>query len=1099
MKKNHTSLFFNFMYPSSLSSPPSKIENFLTQSKLDDMFLIVFNKLVIEQKLVLIDLCEKYNALYSIKCFVSYDKCKNQTEMSEPSFSTINNFILNEIYLNLNVGTGKTLTCLAFAAYVNTNRRNHDKTTTRYFIQGPNEREIINSARGHENVIGGEINKHRIVIFVKSFLCLIKFEYHACSNQHTCLSEHTGCCWLDTKSNDCKNFLFAQFRDVIMQILNNYFKTNKCSTDVGTWYSSVCSLKNTCAFYFASGSFKKLDAIISYCRGNLPETMIKKLYTRLKTIYELTHAGKTAAKKSQQCFDDFYFKHFSVDFLKKNTVKFFSSKTHSAPVRSLREHDEELPVGISPSQVCNNETITREPPAKKKKTAREQQRQAFDDVSPVEQQRQAFDDVSPKASSETLGSCDPVAETSIFTTPVRSLREHDGGLPAGISPSASNLPPDFANTLVNVKILIKVPEAVFTMWIQTIFMLWGEEFFKNNVYLMRNDFEWTIDGFDKIMLQKSICICTNTNRFFRGGRTDFDLIIVDECQTCLKFKTAVTDWHNTAEKSDMVLFASADTTILEKFTHQFVIQSKISDNIVNRPMLTAQNLFNIDEPVLKIRTYKNEAVNYLEKIFTNNAAMGQTYVNFLQICDYAVICRVLANLKKRCVLSLVTILRKFEIYLLAEKKEDLTTFAKNLTCHKVLCEISNKPSVRSLREHDGELPVGISPGLADEDNDAVRSRREHDGEFGESTKHIVSEILSEELKFFLRDHVKYPSRQDWISFLNCETDTSIFDKLELNQDFDDDDNDDDDDDSTCDHFNISGDSQSLRSLPFDGNQENFIDEIVRLRVQCAQNALSVIKKQQKSVKAIKRTLLLQRKKYIAAFDKYLNIYKSILTNSCGVCLGENRFVFYLDCCSRRQVLCFECRRRLELNNCPTCPFCRASLPPLPKTSKNEQQRKVLDDVQKKHADYDDCDDESSFQNVFFKTIDDIVQERIVLKKELDFKILIVFDTKLSIRDSIIRGLSNELKKTFTNYKCLLFDKKINDLNSGLFTFRTDDAAKFAFINTTAFNFGINMEFASDIVILNTILDKSTEKQIIGRVLRPGQTKQVNVYKLVYQN
>ncbi len=49
-----------------------------------------------------------------------------------------------------------------------------------------------------------------------------------------------------------------------------------------------------------------------------------------------------------------------------------------------------------------------------------------------------------------------------------------------------------------------------------------------------------------------------------------------------------------------------------------------------------------------------------------------------------------------------------------------------------------------------------------------------------------------------------------------------------------------------------------------------------------------------------------------------------------------------------------------------------------------------------------------------------------------------------------------------------------------------------------FGFGMNLEFTTDVVFLNKI-EKSKEKQIIGRAQRPGRTDTLIVHNFYYFN
>ncbi len=53
-------------------------------------------------------------------------------------------------------------------------------------------------------------------------------------------------------------------------------------------------------------------------------------------------------------------------------------------------------------------------------------------------------------------------------------------------------------------------------------------------------------------------------------------------------------------------------------------------------------------------------------------------------------------------------------------------------------------------------------------------------------------------------------------------------------------------------------------------------------------------------------------------------------------------------------------------------------------------------------------------------------------------------------------------------------------------------------NSTFFGCGLNMEFTTDIIFMHK-MEKSTEKQVIGRAQRPGRTSPLNIHYIYYSN
>ena len=66
-------------------------------------------------------------------------------------------------------------------------------------------------------------------------------------------------------------------------------------------------------------------------------------------------------------------------------------------------------------------------------------------------------------------------------------------------------------------------------------------------------------------------------------------------------------------------------------------------------------------------------------------------------------------------------------------------------------------------------------------------------------------------------------------------------------------------------------------------------------------------------------------------------------------------------------------------------------------------------------------------------------------------------------------------------------------------FKNNSKVKYLFIQINIGNCGLNIQSANHVVFTSPMWNPAVEHQAIGRCYRTGQRKNVNVYKIYYQN
>jgi SNF2 family DNA or RNA helicase len=207
--------------------------------------------------------------------------------------------------------------------------------------------------------------------------------------------------------------------------------------------------------------------------------------------------------------------------------------------------------------------------------------------------------------------------------------------------------------------------------------------------------------------------------------------------------------------------------------------------------------------------------------------------------------------------------------------------------------------------------------------------------------------------------------------------------------------------------------------------------------------------------------------------KLLSLQKSIYDindEMCPICMNDFEKPTLVDCCAHKY--CFTCLTIILQSSHNKCPICRKII------TKNRMH--VLDI-------------ESDVSN----NSDDEIDEKVIKKDKLN-ELLNIIDNErrfivFSNFDETFVKMEDEFYKN--NIKYGILNK--NNSKDMIDRFKNNDI-NVLLLNTEYFGTGLNLQFATDIILYHRFVPEF-EEQIIGRAQRMGRTTKLNVYYLMYEN
>jgi hypothetical protein len=188
--------------------------------------------------------------------------------------------------------------------------------------------------------------------------------------------------------------------------------------------------------------------------------------------------------------------------------------------------------------------------------------------------------------------------------------------------------------------------------------------------------------------------------------------------------------------------------------------------------------------------------------------------------------------------------------------------------------------------------------------------------------------------------------------------------------------------------------------------------------------------------------------------------KKRLVEMCGICFETNLTPMMLPCC--RQMACVMCLKKIQIGKNLVCPYCRGNLNPL--LTGNDDLGSNLQEISRK-------------KNLFCSLFELTAR---LISANPQTKILIVYN------------MDKNGDKLCTKFLTIKNSLQIRCGNS-ILKFQNDSEINCAYINSKLCNFGLNMAFVNNMIILNH-LEENDEIQMIGRAQRFPRTTQLNVYR-----
>ena len=255
---------------------------------------------------------------------------------------------------------------------------------------------------------------------------------------------------------------------------------------------------------------------------------------------------------------------------------------------------------------------------------------------------------------------------------------------------------------------------------------------------------------------------------------------------------------------------------------------------------------------------------------------------------------------------------------------------------------------------------------------------------------------------------------------------------------------------------------NLSNPPLTAKQLNAIRSLLNLVVNEAENES---KDNENSVDDYEKDVILKDCGFEENFsnvirEKIMERKKELterLANSCNICLLDDNKKILMSCCNQVLCnLCIESWSKKFFESQSVCPYCRAGM------------KDMLENISK--------DSSQDFGNKLY-----------------EFRKLCtnIFSFDTTSKTAIVYSLSKQsLSEMFSR---LPFNYLIIDgiISAKIAKFRSDPSIRFCFINSQLCNYGFNMSFVDNVIILNEL--SLYEHQMIGRFQRYPRNTQLKIY------
>ena len=282
-------------------------------------------------------------------------------------------------------------------------------------------------------------------------------------------------------------------------------------------------------------------------------------------------------------------------------------------------------------------------------------------------------------------------------------------------------------------------------------------------------------------------------------------------------------------------------------------------------------------------------------------------------------------------------------------------------------------------------------------------------------------------------------------------------------------------------INAGNISNAIKTLNCHTDTQDNIFKIISKNYKLSIKNILIDIEAEKKKKYINNKSKIEHKNKIAKMEtikdkiekKLLSLQKSIYDindEMCPICMNDFEKPTLVDCCAHKY--CFTCLTIILQSSHNKCPICRKII------TKNRMH--VLDIESSDNSD-SNCE----------------IEEKVIKKDKLN-ELLNIIDNErrfivFSNFDETFVKMEDEFYKNNIKYSILNKNNSKDTINR----FKNNDI-NVLLINTEYFGTGLNLQFATDIILYHRFVPEF-EEQIIGRAQRMGRTTKLNVYYLMYEN